>query len=153
MNEAVAEKAWDVVRGNPLLDGIERGWCLQGARMIVEAAMGWNDKEFYSRYGVKRTTQGGPGRTNWSWWAADIEASMKQLDLAVPAGDRQPGDLIFRYKAAKPYGHVGLYLGRDLVLEVVDPDYRPRSMARGDVSVTPYGYWDPTLIARLAERG
>lgn len=151
MNELIASRAWDVVRGNPLLDGTERGWCLQAVRRVVEASLGWDDHELYWRYGVARTTQGRADRTDWTWWAADIEAAMKELDLAVPAEHREPGDLVFRYLAARPYGHVAIFLGHDLVLEVIDPAHRPRSMFRGDIAVTPYGYWEPTLVARLTQ--
>lgn len=150
MNEPIVQKGWEIVLGDPLLDGMPHGYCLKAVRVLVEKSLGWEPFQFYEKYGVTRTSGAPPGRQDWSWWASDIEASMKQLGLAVPYDERQPGDLVFNYRAAKPYGHVGLLLERPLVLELVSPEYRPTSMSRSNVCLTRLAGWQPTLIARLA---
>lgn len=150
-NEAITNTCWRIAAGNPLLNQLEHGWCLMGARMIVEYALHWKDMEFYRRFGRARTTQGAEARSDWSWWAADIEKSMKELGFAVNGDAKKPGDLVFNYRAAKPYGHVGIYAGRNLILEVVDPVYRPNSFSRRSICFTPFPDWEPTLVARLPQ--
>lgn len=146
----VADVALAVQEGDTLLDGSRRGWCLQAVRLVVERALGLPPGGFYSRYGVARTT-GAPGRTDPSWWASDLEASMKRLGASVPFAARLPGDLVFSHRLAAPVGHVGILVSRGTILEVTDPRRRPRAFARGDVCLTPWGSWEPTLVARLPE--
>lgn len=135
------------------------GKCLAFVRAVVERAYYGGRWMFYSRYLVTGTSRR-PGTPEERLeaaerdpWAADIESSMKTLGLAVPAVLRRPGDLVFNHAAAKPYGHVGVLLNRSTIVELIDPDYRPRSVhLPGNVSLTPYGDWPVTLVARLRPR-
>lgn len=146
----VAAVALAVLEGSPLLDGVRPGWCLMAARLIVERALGLAPGEFYTRYGVARTSRS-TGRSDWSWWAADLEASMKRLGAAVPFQDRRAGDLVFSHALAAPIGHVGVLVTPGLIIEVTDPARRPQAFTRGAVCATPWGAWAPTLVARLPD--
>lgn len=146
---------------NPGANGLPNkpGLCLAFVRAIVERAYYGGRWMFYSRFLVAGTTRR-PGdeaerldAAERDPWAADIEASMKALGLAVPALLRKPGDLVFNHNAAKPYGHVGVLLNRCTIVELIDPDFRPRSVhLPGNISLTPYGDWPVTLVARLRPR-
>src|SRR5690606_13371980 len=146
---------------NPAGNGLptQAGLCLAFVRSVVERACFNGRWEFYPRYLVAATTRrrGTPeerlAAARSEPWAADAEASMKQLGFAVPSLFRRPGDLVFSWKAAPPYGHVGILLNRSTIVELVNPAYRPRSVhLPGNVSLTPYGDWPVTLVARLRPR-
>lgn len=147
----VARTARAVLEGSTLLDGVRPGWCLMGVRLVVEHALKLPAGGFYTAYGAARTERSA-GRVDWSWWAADIEASMKRLGLAVPFAARQPGDLVFSYELAAPIGHVAVLASDGAMLEITDPRRRPTAFARGSVCLTPWGTWTPTLVARLPDR-
>ena len=86
-------------------------------------------------------------------WTSDLESSMKYLGYGVKSEDRQPGDLIFNWRGAKPYGHVGLLLEHGQVLENIKTSYRPKSIHLGrHLSLTPLENFSHTLIARLQQR-
>lgn len=146
----VAAVALAVLEGSTLLDGVRPGWCMMAARLVIERALTLQPGEFYQRYGVARTSRS-LGRTDWSWWAADVEASMKALGAAVPFAARQPGDLVFSHELAAPIGHVGILVTRGSIIEVTDPARRPMAFRRGNVCATPWGAWAPTLVARLPD--
>jgi hypothetical protein len=145
MNE-IAKAAWDAplkrfgIPTEPFL-------CLRLARIIVERAYYKGKEVFYTKYAVARTTQERPvdknGREDWSWFASDIEASAKELKLGVKYKDRQPGDLVFNWNAAKPYGHVAVLIDTNTVIENVNPSYRKNSTV-----VAPY-----TCLTRLDDLG
>jgi hypothetical protein len=144
----IESAAWAVVHGDPLLSELKSGWCLKAVRLIVERAFGWVDGELYTRHGTHRTT-GATDRTDWQWWSTDMERSFREQGKAVSAFERQPGDLLFSHVLAKPVGHSAILLSRDLILEVVNPAFRPRSFHRGSICLTPWGEWEPTLVVRL----
>lgn len=146
----IERAAWEFVGGTFVPPAVSRGWCMQAVRLIVERALDLPPGGFYTRYGVARTSRSA-GRTDWSWWAADIEASMKHLGFAVPAAAREPGCLVFSHEQAPPVGHVGILLTRDAMLEVVNPARRPASFARGDWCITPWRAWAPTLVAKIGD--
>jgi hypothetical protein len=157
VNDRIAATAWLVVGGNPLLDKLAHGWCLQGVRLVIEHALHWPSHELYRRYLVAGTTgrEGDDAErlaaARTDPYASDLEASMKRLGLAIPGEAKLPGDLVFDYERAKPIGHTGIYLGNNLVLEVVSPAHRPRSFTRRNICLTPYPDWTPTLVARLPQ--
>lgn len=145
---------------NHLIRGIpsKPGWCLKHVRLIVEDAL-WNGRvQLYSTHLVAGTSRrpGTPTERQQAAkldpWASDLEASVKKLGLAIPFMLRKPGDLIFNHNGAKPYGHVGILITRDLVLENIDPNYRPKSThLTHSMSVTPVRNHPWTLVARLKQ--
>jgi|SRR5690625_1095064 len=121
--------------------------------------MGWSGHELYRRFLVAGTTRR-PGtpeqRLRAAWldpWAADLEASAKQLGWQVPGVERQAGDLVFNHAAAAPVGHVGILIARDVVLENIDERFRPRSVHLGhhSLSLTPFVAQPWTLVARVPD--
>jgi hypothetical protein len=157
VNERITNAAWLVVTGNPLLDKLAHGFCLKGVRLVIEYALHWPSHDLYRRLLVTGTTgrEGDEAErlkaAKADPWAADLERSMKQLNLAVPGDAKRPGDLVFDHAKAAPIGHVGLYVGQNLILEVVSPHHRPRSFSRNNICLTPYPEWTPTLVARLPQ--
>lgn len=156
-NERIANTCWQIAGGNTLLDKLAHGFCLQGVRLVIEYALHWPSHDLYRRYLVAGTTgrEGGEAErlaaARADPYASDLEASMKRLGLAIPGEAKQPGDLVFDYERAKPIGHTGIYLGNNLILEVVSPAHRPRSFSRANICLTPYPDWSPTLVARLPQ--
>jgi hypothetical protein len=131
------------------------GLCLTLVRLVIEHALYRGQYRLYAErlpVGTSRRTGDQVGRQREDPWAADFEASAKHLGLAVPYGDRQAGDVIFNYRKPKPYGHVGVLLDRNLVLEAVNPAYRPHSIhLRNGLVLTPTEHFPTTLVARLPE--
>lgn len=108
---------------------LEPGRCLEFVRRVVEHAHGWPSGEFYTRYGAVRTSAADAAtRTDWSWWASDIQASLDWFEARVqwPSEPLYPGDLAFSQYPG-PWGHVGIVLRRGAILELVDPKGRPNS--------------------------
>ena len=152
MNEQIVASALRAIRGEIPVPK-SPGLCLALVRMIVENGCFGGRWALYERYLVTRTSQGGSSRSDWTPWAADLEASMKQLGFQVPLAKRMPGDLIFNHNAAKPYGHVAILVERNLVLENIRDEYRPRSKHLGrHLSLTPLQHFPKTLLARLQPR-
>ena len=155
-NQLITAAAWAAARG--ALKGVPKGpgLCLAFARVVVEAGLGMRERELYARYLVAGTTHR-PGdervrlaAARMSPWATDFEASVKKLAWGVPLADRQPGDLIFNHNAAKPFGHVGILLDANTVLENIDHDYRPRSiLLPNSLALTPLESRAWTLVARV----
>jgi hypothetical protein len=156
-NDRIVNVCWQVAGGNPLLDDLAHGFCLKGVRLVIEYALHWPSHDLYRRLLVTGTTgrEGDEAErlkaARADPWAADLEASMKQLGLVVSGEAKRPGDLVFDHNKAKPIGHVGLYVGQNLILEVVSPHHRPRSFSRRNICLTPYPEWTPTLVARLPQ--
>jgi len=158
-NERITAAAWRAVLNQ--LNGLPTrpGWCLQAVRVIVEEALGWPSHELYRRFLVAGTSRrpGGPEQrvaaARLDPWAADMEASAKQLGWQVPGVERQAGDLVFNHAVAAPIGHVGVLISRDVVLENIDPAFRPGSVHLGhhSLSLTPYAALPWTLVARVPE--
>lgn len=136
----------------------EPGLCLQAVRVIIEKALGWPSHDLYARCLVTGTSRRpGPAAERLAAakrdpWAADLEASAKTLGWAVPASDRQPGYLVFNHNAAVPYGHVGILIDRDVVLENIDRAFRPGSIHLGNsLSLTEFRSRPWTLVAHLPD--
>ena len=155
MNEQIRAAAYAAARGELLVPS-SSGMCLALVRIVVERALWEGRREFYRRYLVAETSmRDGKDKGNalTDPWANDLAASMKALGYGVELEDRQPGDLIFNWKGAKPYGHVGLLLEHGQVLENIRVSYRPKSIHLGrHLSLTPLELFSYTLIARLQER-
>src|SRR5690625_5616425 len=121
--------------------------------------MGWSGHELYRRFLVAGTTRrpGTPeerlAAARLDPGAADLEASAKQLGWQVPGVERQAGDLVFNHAAAAPVGHVGVLISRDVVLENIDPAFRPAGVHLGQhsLSLTPYAAVPWALVARGTE--
>lgn len=148
----IYQTALDVMEGKHPSITAKRGACLAFVRRVIEAAFGWNDGEFYDRLGTHRTTAAVPNRADLSWWAADIERSLREGGLGHTPGEGGyilPGVLVFSHQLGKPYGHVAVYMGNGFVLEAIDPAHRPRSLMRGDLALSSLGAWPqpPTLYA------
>jgi hypothetical protein len=90
------------------------------------------------------------GELDWTPYASDFEASMKALGFQIAMKDRRPGDLIFNWEAAKPYGHIGVLLDYILVLENIYHRFRSSSLLLNPhMAITPLEDFKHTLIARL----
>lgn len=157
-NERIRAAAWLAARGK--LAGLPReGYlCLKLVRLVVEAALGLRDRELYDRWLVAGTSRRGGGEgerlanARANPWAADFEASVKRLDWGIPFHARQPGDLLFNYHAAEPYGHVAVLLDRDTVLENIVHGLRPLSIhLEPAMALTPVEALPWTLAARVPQ--
>ncbi|MFU8868665.1 hypothetical protein [Natronococcus sp.] len=136
----------------------EPGWCLAFARRIVETALEAPDGTFYARWGTERVSRA-PGPPDGSWWARDLERSMRNLGLAVREGEpARDGDLLYNWRAAPNahgvyVGHVGILVDANagLVLENVDARYRRFSLTRGAVALTPRDRFPVTTTIRIPD--
>lgn len=110
-NERVEQAAFEVIAGRRQVYDAEPGYCLKLVREIVQAGMGWNYDEFYSllTYRVEGNETGPP-------WARSLQRSLRNLGNLVPWEEREGGDLVFNFRPARQ-GHVGVLVGRSLVLE------------------------------------
>lgn len=161
--QAIADRALDIAAGAALAAGAtdlhaEPGWCLAAARRTVETALGQADGRFYQLFGRERVERE-PGPPATSWWARDLERSMRNLGLAVPIDQVEPGDLLFNHRAAPNrhgvyVGHVGVLTYRWLVLENVDPRWRPQALKRGSscLMLTPLRTFPVTTAIRIPPR-
>ena len=151
-NERITRAAWAALKGDYPTE-TRPFFCLKFVRQVVEHALEQPSGDFYQRFLVRASSRK-PEGTNplLDPWAVDLEASVKHLGLAVPLEERRPGDLLFNYEAAKPYGHVAILLEHDLVAENIAPKYRPKSgIFPGSKALTPLEHFPLTLIARLPE--
>jgi hypothetical protein len=159
----IARAAYALVRGD-LPAPSKSGLCLQLVRLVVESAYGMKPHEFYRwrTHPVERL----PGDDN-DPWARDMERSLREAGMAALRPDEgryvstetlllngNPGDLLFRWDTAKNargsfVGHVGILLGGGLVLENVNPAYRPASLMRGVTALTPVSKFLTTLAVRF----
>lgn len=153
-NQKIVAAAWGALKGDVGVP-LEPGWCLSAVRMIVEEALGLEPWGFYERFLV-----GSPKALpeHESWWARDCERILREKGLAVPIKDRKPGDLLFNYEAAysRQYqaniGHVGILLEHDMVIENINPRWRPASgIFPSSLALTPFKRWPATLAVRLPE--
>ena len=162
MNPEIVAAAWRAAREDISIPS--KPWmCLSLARRIVEAAHFNGEYAFYSKYLVKRTSmaraRNKDGSADMTPYASDIEASMKALGFVIHKDNRQAGDLVFNWQAAKPFGHVGVLLDRDTVIENVKPSFRPQSVnlwrPNGSplyIALTPLSQFNVTTFARLQKR-
>ena len=155
--ERIEAAAMDVIHGR-LHTTSEPGMCLAFARQVIEAAMGWPSHALYDQ---------GPHAAVTSWVmpaaydhasghvARDAEHDLRRLGMTLQGDRPRGGDLAFDYEAAwdpslrAHYGHVGILLGEDEILEVVDPAYRPLAFVRGAGLCWGVRQWRPTSIMRF----
>lgn len=151
--DRIAAAAWAALWGD--FDTVDRaGLCLRFVRRIVEHGLGWPGGELYRRYLVARTqSDAASGRTDWTPWAADLEASLRNLGLGIPWAARREGDLVFSHRQAPPFGHVGILLERDTVAESIRAEMRPRGAVFGPFRVLSRlrDWGGITLVARVGE--
>lgn len=134
------------------------GWCLAFVRRIVELGLELPDGGFYAAFGTERVDRA-PGPPDGSWWARDLERSMRNAGLAIPVEHPgADGDLLFSWRAAPNahgvyIGHVGLLMDAKagLVIENVDPRYRRFSLTRGTVALTPRERFPVTTAIRIPD--
>ena len=159
-NERIVKAAIAAANGQVPNLPQQSGYCLQLVRMVVEWGLYDGRREFYKRFLVAGTSRRGGtplerlNEAKVDPWAADMEASAKQLAWGIPAILRKPGDLVFDHNAAAPIGHVGVLVSRDMVLENIHRKYRPGSihLGHGSLSLTPYEARPWTLVARVRDR-
>ena len=162
-NERISRSCTKALAGELQLP-VASGYCLKAVRIVVEHALGIS---FYDSYLTARVERA-PGDDN-DPWARDMERSLRSDGYGIiepTPGQRyignrimrelaQPGDLLFRWdvaptKAGTFVGHVGILLEHDLVLENINPRFRPEGFNRRNTSVTPLVFFRTTLVARLA---
>ena len=155
MNDHITRAAWDAATGRIPVP-TKPFYCLSLARRIIEHAIFNDEYRFYDTYlttGSSMRIGKHAGKQRQDPWASDLEASMKHLRYTIPVDERQAGDLIFNHKAAQPYGHVGILIDQNTVLENIRNEYRPHSIHLGRyLSLTPLEHFKHTLIARLQPR-
>ena len=164
INDRIVRSAEKALAGE-LQIPVATGYCLRLVRVIVENALGI---DFYGTFLTHRVDRAATDDTDP--WARDLERSLRESGHAVILpDDRQryignralrefarPGDLLFRHdvaptKAGTNVGHVGILLAHGLVLENINPRFRPEGFHRRGTSVTPLVFYRTTLVARLPE--
>lgn len=144
------------------------GNCLVLVRVIIQNAYKISYDEFYAH----RTNPVPRDYDMHIPWARDMERSLRskwsvRTHRIGPTGDPfkyvdwqdpaiKPGDIIFKWDTAinrqgDHVGHVGIYIGAGLLVENVDPAYRPNSFRNSrnpTFNITPLGDWAPTTVVR-----
>jgi len=165
--ERITASAHAAIRGDIKLP-TQPGLCLAMTRIIIEHAFQWPSHHWYR---WRTITVNRSPRANTDPWARDMEASLRAarmdvvLPRAGPAGDPtryvdlgdadlEPGDLLFRWDTARSetgdwIGHIGVYIGHELVLENVNPTFRPGAMSRGATVLSRLGEWPVTTVIRF----
>jgi hypothetical protein len=136
------------------------GFCLAQARIIIEDAFGWPSHYWYEKYVTQWVQPDGYNRA-LGHWARDAERSLRNLGMSVNPDEREPGDLMFNWKAAYSQqwgayiGHVGVLLHGDMVLENINPRFRVgKGFMRDSTGVTPLRAWDNvTTVIRFVPEG
>ena len=162
-NERISRSCTKALAGELQLP-LASGYCLRAVRIIVEHAL---NIDFYGTYLTSQVERA--AGDDLDPWARDLERSLKMDGFGIlepPAGQRyvgnrimrelaKPGDLLFRWdvaptKAGTFVGHVGILLEHELVVENINPRFRPEGFNRRNTSVTPLVFYRTTLVARLA---
>lgn len=164
-NADIADTIDEAIRGDMPNLPLDSGWCLTLVRLVIERAFHWPSHHFY-RWRTHPVERPG-GADPVVPWARDMERSLRLAGMEVPGTrygppsdparytrptDLEPGDLLFRWDAAYPVGHVALYAGRGTVLENVDPANRPGAMTRGNTVLSRLGFWPITTAVRFDPR-
>lgn len=139
----VVELALDVLNGNFTTDTTP-GYCLRVVREIVEAAFDVPERALYNRVIVPQWRRLEKGSTPF-YWASSAEVALRSLGLHT--NDPEPGDLLFSSSASRPYGHVGILLDGDLVLENTMANRGWRKPGMGAVRLTPLSEFDEVTTA------
>ncbi len=133
------------MRGEIPVPRTTSGYCLRLVRQVLENALGWADEELYERFPNKIETKTPHPR---AFWARDIQRSLRDAGWGVALIDRQPGDLLFYWRAALNgygdyVGHTGVLLPGGFILENINPIYRigTGAFATGALSLTPSSTW------------
>jgi len=160
-NEAILHAVQRFMAGH--VDANEQdGYCLGFVTSILQEAFTLPIAEFYSRYVKLRADPAAHWESDGPW-ARDAEKSLRSLGMAVH--DPQPGDLLFIWRDAKSerystpekpvyIGHVGILVAPGLLVENVNPAYRPHSFHRGQIQLTPTAYWfSPSTVIRFNPKG
>lgn len=156
VNEKIAAAAWAALFGDFYAYQDRDGMCLAFVRRVIEKALGRPDRWLYEHAVTEWVQPEGYDR-RLGHWARDAERSLRNLGMTL-VGDRpKPGDLLFNYEAAPSpygeghnYGHVGILVDRGMVIENVDPAYRPFSLPKGAICLTPRRVrWPATTIVRF----
>jgi hypothetical protein len=114
-------------------------YCLRLVREIVEHAAGMQPWGFYEVFLVTRVEENHTVEP----WARDLERSMRLMGLAVH--HPREGDIVFNYNLGGVYGHAGIMLTDELVLDVWPSASGP------PLRVSHVDDWGPTTIARIPE--
>lgn len=135
----------------------EPGFCLKLTRQVIEAGLGFSDGGFYRRF---MTVKAEPKHEGW--WARDAQKSLREAGYSVRLDELQPGDILCNHEVSKPYGHIGVYVGRvtlgtgrsavtydRAVLE--NTDSRRGFRLGGAVAVTPLNQFAPTEAFRIPD--
>lgn len=155
-NEKIAAAAWAALFGQyPAFQG-EPGYCLAFVRRVVEHALDKPDRWLYDKVVTEWVQPDGYDRA-LGHWARDAERSLRNLDMTLVGDRARPGDLVFNYRAAPSpwgeghnYGHVGILVERGMIIENIDPKYRPYSLQKGMLALTPFDVrWEPTTVIRF----
>lgn len=161
-NERIVRSAEKALAGE-LQVPVSSGLCLRLVRVIVENALGI---DFYQQFLTHRVERA-PG-DDMDPWARDLERSMREGGHAILTptpgqryvGNRairefaQPGDLLFRHDvvptaAGTHVGHVGILLHNGVVMENINPRFRPEGFHRRNTALTPLVFFRVTLVARI----
>jgi hypothetical protein len=111
-NSKIVESSYRALSGQLMVENTSGGWCLRVVRQIVQDALKINQSEFYERFLTIRAS----GNNFDTPCARDIQLSLRGLGYSVSEDEVIPGDLFFSWKPM-PYGHVGIVLSTDYVLD------------------------------------
>jgi hypothetical protein len=144
-NDKIVESVYAAMRGEIEVPRITSDYCLRAVRMVLEHALGWADEELYARFPNKIESNTLHPRP---FWSRDIQRSLREAGWGVALTSRQPGDLLFYYRAAmNEQGdyvvHTGILLPGGFIFENINPKYRQGTGAfsSGALSLTPSSTW------------
>lgn len=151
MNKAhrIQKVAMKLVLGAPLVLQ-SSGLCLRFVRTVVEETYELPSHALYERL-VRQRVDNRSSRDEP--WARDAERSLRERGLAVDLSAARGGDLVFSYKASRPYGHTGVLIEVGGALWVAENTTAARGLrSRGALALTPLAAWDEvTTVIRLPE--
>jgi hypothetical protein len=162
-NRRVVRSVEDAYAGRLKVVDHASGMCLRVTREILEAAFNLEPFGLYQRYMTERVERN-PG-DDPDPWARDLERSLRNRQMAVPAEEAIPGDLLFQWQTAPTgtvndrgepnyYGHVGILMPGNLIFENINPKHRRFGFSRGMIAITPYEAWPypPSTVIRFDPR-
>jgi len=138
----VVESAYQVLTGT-LGVPTDGGYCLKAARIIIEDAFGLPERALYNRLIIPtlKNAEMVPHGEPKYYWASGAETAMRLAGLTV--AKPVPGDLLFSGVVSKPYGHVGILLPGELVIENTWASRGWRKTGMGRIRLTPLSEFDP----------
>lgn len=111
-NKKIVEAAYRAMFGQFPVENSSGGWCLRVTRQIVQEALGIDHAEFYKRYMPEKAEGTDPNVP----YARDVQLSLRNLGYGVKEEDILPGDIFCSWRPL-PYGHIGIVLSKEHVLE------------------------------------